>query len=147
MCDRAEVLALGCAAARAFPLYSRKTDGAGSSKTEPRVVSIGFVLTKVGGAAGGDPAPLTEEDIACLTAVSEGVRMAAEIVDAPTNEMHTDTFLDVRIIMYVPCIFTCACVCTTCSTLYAFEWERKGDVPSLNFDISLYLPENPLGGV
>lgn len=32
----------------------------------------------------------------CLTNATEGVRLAARIVDTPCNEMNTDTFLEVR---------------------------------------------------
>lgn len=39
--------------------------------------------------------PVTEDDVSTLDALCEGVRLAAEIVDKPTNFMHTDAFLDV----------------------------------------------------
>ena len=32
----------------------------------------------------------------CLASATEGVRLAARIVDTPCNEMNTDTFLEVR---------------------------------------------------
>lgn len=32
----------------------------------------------------------------CLTSATEGVRLAARIVDTPCNEMNTDIFLEVR---------------------------------------------------
>ena len=61
VCERSEVLASGCAVSRAFPSYSRKTPAA-----SPQTVSVGFVV--VGEAA----APITEEDVKCLTALCEG---------------------------------------------------------------------------
>lgn len=33
----------------------------------------------------------------CLASATEGVRLAARIVDTPCNEMNTDTFLEVRV--------------------------------------------------
>ena len=61
VCERSEVLASGCAVSRAFPSYSRKTPAA-----PPQTVSVGFMV--VGEAA----APVTEEDVKCLTALCEG---------------------------------------------------------------------------
>ena len=49
---------------------------------------MGFVLT------GTETTLLTDEEINCLACMCEGIRLAQEIVDAPTNEMHTDGFLD-----------------------------------------------------
>ena len=54
-------------------------------------MEVGFI--PVGGAA----MPLNEEEVKCLNALCEGVRLAAEIVDMPTNLMHTDAFLDVSV--------------------------------------------------
>lgn len=70
---------------RAFPLYSRKS---ANDSSRQQVVNVGFVIT------GPNTTPLTDDDITCLTHVCEGIRLAQEIVDAPTNEMHTDGFLD-----------------------------------------------------
>ena len=38
---------------------------------------------------------LTDEDAACMTVVSEGIRLSAKIVDMPCNVMHTDAFIQV----------------------------------------------------
>ncbi|MBW01832.1 putative aminopeptidase NPEPL1, partial [Eschrichtius robustus] len=38
--------------------------------------------------------PGTHRCILCLTSATEGVRLAARIVDTPCNEMDTDTFLE-----------------------------------------------------
>ncbi len=85
VCERSEVLALACAVSRAFPLYSRKSSGGSPQR---QVVNVGFLLV------GGDTTPLTDDDVLCLSRVCEGIRLAQEIVDAPTNEMHTDEFLE-----------------------------------------------------
>ena len=71
---------------RAFPIYNRKS-GTGSSKAQK--VSVGFILV------GADVREIGDDDIKCLGALCEGIRLAQEIVDAPTNEMHTNIFLDV----------------------------------------------------
>ena len=105
VCERGEVLASGCAVARAFPTYSSKTPS-----TPPQTVTVGFIVV------GGGASPVTDDDIKCLSAECEGgwsftihvdlfdsfspslyvgIRLAAEIVDAPTNEMHTDIFIEV----------------------------------------------------
>ena len=70
---------------RAFPVYNRKSGG--SQKVQK--ISVGFLLV------GDDVREVGDDDIKCLGALCEGIRLAQEIVDAPTNEMHTNTFLDV----------------------------------------------------
>ncbi len=50
---------------------------------------MGFILVGEGNS------PVTEDDVKCLDALAEGVRLAQDIVDKPCNFMHTDAFLDV----------------------------------------------------
>ena len=88
VCERSEILASGCAVSRAFPVYNRKS---GESKT-PQKVSVGFIPV------GEDTQEVGDDEVKCLGALCRGIRLAQEIVDAPTNEMHTDTFLDVSLI-------------------------------------------------
>ena len=78
------MLASGCAVSRAYPIYNRKSGGEKVQK-----VTVGFILV------GDDARDLDDADIKCLGALCTGIRLAQEIVDAPTNEMHTDIFLDV----------------------------------------------------
>ena len=80
--------ALGCAASRVFPLYSRKT-AAGSDKNTDLVVEFVFVDNKAH--------KLSPSDVTCLTATAQSIRTAAKIVDMPCSEMHVNTFLDVSI--------------------------------------------------
>ena len=47
---------------------------------------------------GEDTQEVGDDDVKCLGALCRGIRLAQEIVDAPTNEMHTDAFLDVSLI-------------------------------------------------
>ncbi len=84
VCERADVLASACAISRAFPIYNGKSDKRGD-----QLVEVEFILVEK------DATPLNEEEATCLNAMCEGVRLAQEIVDMPTNFMHTDGFLDV----------------------------------------------------
>ena len=84
VCPRTEILASGCAVSRAFPIYIRKTCG-----QEKQTIAVGFIPV------GDNSTSVTDEEVKCLSALSEGIRLAQEIVDAPPNEMHTDSFLDV----------------------------------------------------
>ncbi len=89
MCSNSEVLASGCAISRAFPLFNRKSGGGGGGGGSNQVIEVSFIPV------GSGAVPFTPEDVKCLDALSEGIRLAQEIVDAPTNFMHTDAFLDV----------------------------------------------------
>lgn len=100
VCEREEVFASACAIARAFPLYSKKTQRNGipvsNSTTSPLptnscVVTVEFIIV------GDDTTLLSEKDLATLDAVCHGIRMAARIVDTPCNEMNVDQFLKVVI--------------------------------------------------
>jgi len=110
VCGRGEVLASACAVARAFPVYSRKTHG-----HKKQTISVGFVTV------GSDASPLTDGEVECLNVICEGgpcatkndntlnviltlglclaehlgIHLTQEVVDAPTNEMHTDAFVEV----------------------------------------------------
>lgn len=39
---------------------------------------------------------LTDGEVKCLKAASEGIQLTAKIVDTPCSEMHTDNFIKVR---------------------------------------------------
>eukprot|EP00057_Strongylocentrotus_purpuratus_P016430 XP_011670904.1 PREDICTED: probable aminopeptidase NPEPL1 [Strongylocentrotus purpuratus] len=82
--EHAHVFPLGCAIARAFPLYSRK---AGSRKQTQRIVNVEFVITD------SDNASLTEEEVATLQVTAQSIRESARIVDMPCNEMNTMDFV------------------------------------------------------
>lgn len=84
VCERGDLFASACAIARAFPLYSGKTN----LSEEPRVVTVEVVLVGPGKEEG-----LSADDIQALTVASEGVRLAAKITDMPCAEMHTDAFV------------------------------------------------------
>lgn len=76
--DRADhALAAATAIARAFPRFNRKSGG-GEEKS--RTVTVGFV------------APDAPVDPARVAIVTESVRLAADLVDRPTDELHTEAF-------------------------------------------------------
>lgn len=84
VCEKDSLFASGCAVARAYPLYNRKTskvDGAAESVT----VNVEFVLV------GGEE--LSEQDIRVIEYAARGIRLTAKIVDAPCNEMNVSGFL------------------------------------------------------
>ncbi|MCL4126300.1 UNVERIFIED_CONTAM: hypothetical protein GTU68_048877, partial [Idotea baltica] len=84
VCEQANLFASVCAIARAYPSYSRKTS---SNLSLQYNVTIEILLTD-------SSAAITKEEIKALTAACEGIRLAAHMVDAPANEMHTDAFIE-----------------------------------------------------
>lgn len=86
VCERENLFASGCAVARAFPLYNRKSAKFGSTAgNEQVVVNVEFVLVN------GEQ--VTEQDIEVLENAAHGIRLTAKIVDAPCNEMNVSGFL------------------------------------------------------
>ncbi|XP_031228786.1 probable aminopeptidase NPEPL1 isoform X4 [Mastomys coucha] len=86
VCEQSEVFASACALARAFPLFTHRS--AASRRAEKRTVMVEFFLV------GQDNGPVEVSTLQCLTNATEGVRLAARIVDTPCNEMNTDIFLE-----------------------------------------------------
>lgn len=89
------MFASGCAVARAYPCYSKKTSFSVQSSTGEKAakekinISVEFIILD-------DMTPLSEAECQMLVVAAESVRMAARIVDTPCNEMHTDAFLQVH---------------------------------------------------
>lgn len=95
VCERQDVYASGCAIARAFPLYSKKTS---SGNNEAVNVSVEFIVVppqNVCDEANGEVSPLIDEELQALENACYGIRLAARIVDTPCNEMNVDCFLKV----------------------------------------------------
>jgi probable aminopeptidase NPEPL1 len=80
------MFALGCAVARAFPLYTRKNF---HSVKRQSTITVEFCFK------GENCSPPTDAEISCLAAAADGIRLSAQIVDTPCNEMHTDAFVKV----------------------------------------------------
>ncbi|XP_048205620.1 probable aminopeptidase NPEPL1 isoform X2 [Perognathus longimembris pacificus] len=86
VCEQPDIFASACALARAFPLFTYRSGA--SRRTEKRTVTVEFFLV------GQDNGPVEVSTLQCLTSTTEGVRLAARIVDTPCNEMNTDIFLE-----------------------------------------------------
>ena len=76
--------AAGCAVARALPRYGRKNEDADAGPGKD--VSVGFVAPP--------PSDGTELPLELLAVTAEGIRWAASLVDMPTSELHTDSYLE-----------------------------------------------------
>lgn len=113
VCERSDVFASSCAIARAFPIFTRRSNSA--RRADKKLVTVEFVIV------GGDSSPLNVSELEvlncdtffihkqpvsirntdcirssssqCLSNAADGVRLAARIVDTPCNEMNTDHFL------------------------------------------------------
>ncbi|XP_015922316.1 probable aminopeptidase NPEPL1 [Parasteatoda tepidariorum] len=84
VCEYSNAFPSACAIARAFPLFTKKNGGS------PHTVTVEFIILSPDGSK---VSPLTDEDLKCLTAAADGIRIASKIVDTPCNDMNTDTFL------------------------------------------------------
>ncbi|KAF5307600.1 hypothetical protein FQR65_LT06756 [Abscondita terminalis] len=94
VCERSDVFASGCAVARAFPLYSRKTPMVNNENVN---VSVEFIIVpSLNGKETEDNLVLqeiTEEELKALEHAAYGIRMTARIVDTPCNEMNVNYFI------------------------------------------------------
>ncbi|XP_069809173.1 probable aminopeptidase NPEPL1 [Dendropsophus ebraccatus] len=86
VCERSEVFASACAIARAFPLFTRRSSA--SRRTEKKSIIVEFLLV------GQNNGPMEVTTLKCLESATEGVRLAARIVDTPCSEMNTDHFIE-----------------------------------------------------
>lgn len=84
VCERENLFASGCAVARAFPIFNRKTTKKTGGESEV-TVHVEFVLV------GGET--VREQDVEVLGYAAKGIRLTAKIVDAPCNEMNVSGFL------------------------------------------------------
>eukprot|EP00058_Branchiostoma_floridae_P000348 XP_002585836.1 hypothetical protein BRAFLDRAFT_132933 [Branchiostoma floridae] len=84
VCEKSEVFASACAVSRVFPSFSRK-----SGSSQRRKIVVEFLLVD-----GGKDNTISEDDAKCLQAACNAVRLTAQIVDTPCNEMNTDDFLN-----------------------------------------------------
>ncbi|XP_075702888.1 putative aminopeptidase NPEPL1 [Rhinoderma darwinii] len=85
VCERSEVFASACAIARAFPLFTRRSSA--SRRAEKKSIAVEFLFI------GQNNGPMEVTTLKCLESATEGVRLAARIVDTPCNEMNTDHFI------------------------------------------------------
>ena len=95
VCTRQDMYASGCAVAKAFSLYTRKTTGeALSAQPRPvRATEVRVEFLLVSGDEGlAEPAVLTTADIKCLDTSCAALQLTARLVDAPCNELNTTVF-------------------------------------------------------
>ncbi|XP_018596538.2 probable aminopeptidase NPEPL1 [Scleropages formosus] len=85
VCEKSSVFASACAVARAFPLFSRKSER--SSSREDRRVTVEFFCVEPRGER------LSNSALECLSRAAQSVRLAARIVDSPCSDMDTERFL------------------------------------------------------
>jgi len=88
-CEKQNSVALACAIARAFPLYTAKS---GESSSNVRNVSISFLYTDQL-KSDKNAFPSQDETLAFNT-LAKSVRLTAEIIDKPCAVMNTDDFLN-----------------------------------------------------
>merc|ERR1719225_470499 len=100
VCRRENVYASGCAVARAYSSYTRKTTGDPPNVTsrggKEALVNVEFLIVDEDGEAESKavPSQLSEEDIRALETSCEAIKISARIVDTPCNEMNTDAFVE-----------------------------------------------------
>ncbi|OCT62470.1 hypothetical protein XELAEV_18043552mg [Xenopus laevis] len=86
VCEQSDLFASACAIARAFPLFTRRSSA--SRRADKKKVVVEFLLT------GQNNGPMELSTLKCLESATEGVRLAARIVDTPCSEMNTDHFIE-----------------------------------------------------
>jgi len=95
VCERDDMYASGCAVARAFSLYNKKT-ACEAPQATPRParefeVNVEFIIVDGSSCEAGS---LTAADIKALETSCAAIQMAARIVDTPCNEMNTSAFVE-----------------------------------------------------
>ena len=97
VCRQQDVYASGCAVARAYSLYSRKTSGeppnVQSRQNRDITVNVEFLIVDDDETC-AKPSALSPSDITALNSSCEAINMTARIVDTPCNEMNTDAFVE-----------------------------------------------------
>ncbi|KAB0804806.1 hypothetical protein PPYR_01776 [Photinus pyralis] len=94
VCEKSDVFASGCAVARAFPLYSKKTLAVSN---ENITVSVEFVIVPSTNGKEVEEhvqmGEVTDEELKALEHAAYGIALTARIVDTPCNEMNVDYFI------------------------------------------------------
>jgi len=97
VCSRKDVYASGCAVARAYSLYSRKTAGEPPNAVARPVravqIRVEFILVD-GDDELARPASFSQADLLALNSSCEAIQLTARLVDTPCNEMNTSVFVE-----------------------------------------------------
>jgi len=97
VCTSQDMYASGCAVARAYSAYSRKTVGEPpNAQPRPvREVQVKVEFLVVEGETGPvKPASLSDTDKKALETSCEAIQLTARLVDTPCNEMNTTAFVE-----------------------------------------------------
>jgi len=97
VCSRKDMYASGCAVARAYSSYTRKTMGEPpvTQARQVRDVQVRVEFLVVEGDVGqATPASLSGADKLALDSSCEAIQLAARLVDTPCNEMNTTAFVE-----------------------------------------------------
>ncbi|KAI6221406.1 CYTOSOL-AP domain-containing protein [Aphelenchoides fujianensis] len=86
------VLASVSAAARAFPLYGRKTKKTGFENVHLELVVVDG--EKKGGDSNRESEKLSEKDVEFLQSLVDSIRKCQEHVDTPCSELHSEAFAE-----------------------------------------------------
>lgn len=97
VCRQEDVYASGCAVARAYSLYNKKTVGdqpnVQQRQSREVLVTVEFLIVDESKET-VSPSVLSPEDRTVLESSSEAIHLTARLVDTPCNEMNTDHFLE-----------------------------------------------------
>jgi len=97
VCSSQDKYASGCAVARAYSAYSRKTTGDPPNvRSRPvRNVQVNVEFLIVDGESGqARPSVLSDSDITALESSCSAIQLTARLVDTPCNEMNTTAFVE-----------------------------------------------------
>ncbi|CAL8070158.1 unnamed protein product [Orchesella dallaii] len=97
VCEKSCVFALGCAVARVFPLYNRKSNNSSKvAESKQTTLNIEFLLVRKDDCSVYtlDKACLSNQELECLQDAATAIRNTARLIDMPTNELHTDAFVE-----------------------------------------------------
>jgi len=93
-CEKKDAFASGCAVARAFPLYSRKSSALTKDESTINVELILVSKCPKTGEFKIAEEKLSTSDLDLIQNAAFAIRNTAKIIDTPCNEMHTDQFIE-----------------------------------------------------
>lgn len=113
--DESQCFTAAASLARAFPLYNKKTS-ANNVKAAERKISVSFALqSKV----------LADVEVKELQLLSNAVQFCQRLVDMPTSELHSDSYLD-EIKRVVKTLSSSSGTAVQLTTIYGEELDRQG---------------------
>jgi len=89
------MFASGCAAARAFYDFNRKTKVNVGKLKEPKKATVTVTVEFLFVSDNNGDNKVDKEEIVTLERIANAIKMTARIVDTPCNEMNVNNFLEV----------------------------------------------------